>query len=344
MDSLTHVLFGAALAQTGFRRRLGRRAIAAAIAIASLPDIDVAAAWIDGRFAEWQHHRGFTHSLAFAPVVGPLIGWAIDRFERLLEHPPPGDASGRERLNWWLLLSFLALLSHPVLDVFTSYGTQLLWPFTSERFAVDAVAIIDPAYSLIPLAFALIYGAMRPDAARRVTLKVFAFMAAYVAGATVLNDQIEKIARADFGRPADIHAYPLLFQPYFRRVVALTPDAAHVGYYSLLNPKPIAWESIPNAKGAAVDAVRQTREARLFEWFSMDKVLWRATPEGGDRTRVEATDLRYGMIGATSFGQWGIQAIVDGGNALAGPVQPFSLPRDASGAAFRRYWADITGW
>ncbi len=344
MDSLTHVLFGAVLAQTGFRRRLGRRAIVAAVAITSLPDLDVAAAWVEGRFAEWQHHRGFTHSLAFAPVAGPVIGWAIDRFERWRGKPLPGDASEAQRLSWWLLLSVVSLLTHPLLDVFTSYGTQLLWPITSERFAVDAVAIIDPVYSLIPLTFALIYGAARPDAARRVALKVFAFMAAYVAGATVLNDQVEKIARADFGGPADVHAYPLLFQPYFRRVVAITPEAAHVGYYSLLNPKPIVWERVPNAMGAAVEAVRQTREAQLFEWFSMDKVLWRAMPDGGGRTRVEATDLRYGMIGTTTFGQWGIRAIVDGGNAVIGTVQPFSLPRDASGPALRRYWADITGW
>ena len=119
MDSLTHVLFGAALAQTGFRRRLGRRAIVAAVAITSLPDLDVAAAWINGRFAEWQHHRGFTHSLPFAPVAGPMIGWAIDRFERWRGNPP-GEANGSERLKWWILLSVAALLTHPLLDVFTS--------------------------------------------------------------------------------------------------------------------------------------------------------------------------------------------------------------------------------
>lgn len=344
MDSLTHVLFGAALAQTGFRQRPGRRAIVGAIAIASLPDLDVAAGWANSRFAEWQHHRGFTHSLLFAPVAGPLIGWAIDRFERWRENPLPGEASPEERLKWWVWLSILALLSHPPLDVFTSYGTQLLWPLTSARFAVDAVAIIDPVYSLIPLAFALIYGAARPEAARRVALKVFAFMAAYVAGATVLYDQIEKIATADFGRPADVRAYPLLFQPYFRRVVAITPEAAYVGYYSLINPKPIAWTEYPNGEGAAIEAVRRTREAALFEWFSMDKVLWRATPDGDGRTRVEATDLRYGMIGPTDFGQWGIRAIVDSVNAIVGRLQPFSVPRDASGAALRRYWTDITGW
>lgn len=344
MDSLTHVLFGATLAQTGFRQRLGSRAIVAAIAITSLPDLDVAAAWVNGRFAEWQHHRGFTHSLLFAPVAGPLIGWAIDRIERRQSKPPPGDAVGGDRFRWWIWLSVLALLTHPILDVFTSYGTQLFWPLTSARFAVDAVAIIDPVYSLIPLTFALIYGAVRPEAAKRVGLKVFAFMAAYVAGAAVLNDQVEKIAAADFGRPGDIRAYPLLLQPYFRRVVAITPEAAHVGYYSLINPKPIAWQTYANGKGPAIDAVRRTNEAKLFEWFSMDKVLWRAMPDGAGGTRVEATDLRYGMTGATDSGQWGIRAIVDSGNSIVGPLQPFSVPRDTSGAAFRRFWADITGW
>jgi inner membrane protein len=344
MDSLTHVLFGATLAQTGFRQRLGRRATLATIALASLPDLDVVAGLVSGRFGEWQHHRGFTHSLIFAPIAGPLIGWSISGFERWRAGPVPGEATGDERLRWWIRLAFLALLSHPVLDVFTSYGTQLLWPLTNVRFAVDAVAIIDPFYSLIPLTIALIVGVAKPASARRVALKVFAFMTAYVAGAWALNGQIEKTAAADFGRPAEIQAYPLLFQPFFRRVLAVTPETAHVGYYSLLNPRPIAWHVYPQGTGGAVEAVRRTGEAKLFEWFSMDKVLWRATPDGQGRTTVEATDLRYGMIGPTDFGQWGIRATVDGGNAILGPLQPFGVPRDTSGAALRRYWTDITGW
>ena len=343
MDSLTHILFGATLAQTGFRRRLGRRAILASIVLSSLPDLDVAAGWIDGRFAEWEHHRGFTHSLLFAPVVGPLIGWGIARAERWRGRRPPGDAVGDDRLRCWVWLSFLALLSHPLLDVFTSYGTQLLWPLTTARFAVDAVAIIDPAYSLLPLTIALVIGAKWPSAAKRAALSVFAFMALYLVFAWQLNERIVGIAAADFGRPAEVTAYPLLLQPYYRRVVALTPEAAHVGYYSLLSPKPITWKAYPRENGVAIEAVRRTREAALFEWFSMDMALWRAVPDDNG-ARVEATDLRYGMLGPTDAGQWGIRARVDGANTVSGTLQAFSVPRDASGAALRRYWADITGW
>ncbi len=343
MDSLTHVLFGATLAQTGFRRRLGRRAVLAGIAITSLPDLDVAAGWIAGRFSEWEHHRGFTHSLFFAPVAGPLIGWAITQAERFQAGTPPGETLGAERLQCWIWFSILALLTHPLLDVFTSYGTQIFWPLSQARYAVDAVAIIDPVYSLLPLSIALVVGARRPAAAKRVALAVYAFMALYLFGAWMLNERIERIAAADFGRPAVVDAYPLLFQPYYRRVVAITPDAAHVGYYSALNPKPIDWRAYPIDTGDAVGAVRRSREAALFEWFSMDKVLWRAVPDGQGGMLVEATDLRYGMIGPTDAGQWGIRAGVNAANGIEGPPQPFSVPRDASGAALRRYWADISG-
>ena len=343
MDSLTHVLFGATLAQTGFRRRLGRRAVLAGIAITALPDLDVAAGWIAGRFSAWEHHRGFTHSLFFAPVAGPLIGWAITQAERFQAGTPPGETLGAERLQCWIWFSILALLTHPLLDVFTSYGTQIFWPLSQARYAVDAVAIIDPVYSLLPLSIALVVGARRPAAAKRVALAVYAFMALYLFGAWMLNERIERIAAADFGRPAVVDAYPLLFQPYSRRVVAITPDAAHVGYYSALNPKPIDWRAYPIDTGDAVGAVRRSREAALFEWFSMDKVLWRAVPDGQGGMLVEATDLRYGMIGPTDAGQWGIRAGVNAANGIEGPPQPFSVPRDASGAALRRYWADISG-
>jgi inner membrane protein len=77
MDTITQMLFGATVAQVGFRRRLGRRAIAAGALVALVPDLDIAAGWIGGPFVNWVHHRGLTHSILFGPVAGILFGWLI---------------------------------------------------------------------------------------------------------------------------------------------------------------------------------------------------------------------------------------------------------------------------
>jgi inner membrane protein len=81
MDSVTQALFGATVAQAGFRRELGRQALVAGAVLGTIPDLDVAVGWVADAFSSWQHHRGLTHSLFFGPVLGPLFGWAIWRLE-----------------------------------------------------------------------------------------------------------------------------------------------------------------------------------------------------------------------------------------------------------------------
>ncbi|MFX7938344.1 metal-dependent hydrolase, partial [Acinetobacter baumannii] len=48
------------------------------------------------------------------------------------------------------------MISHALLDTCTIYGTQLLQPFSDARFAVPAVGIIDPLYTVILLAAVVI--------------------------------------------------------------------------------------------------------------------------------------------------------------------------------------------
>ncbi|WP_027136221.1 metal-dependent hydrolase [Geminicoccus roseus] len=342
MDTVTQMLFGATVAQAGFRSRLGRKALAAGALIGLVPDLDVAVGWLAGPFASWQYHRSFTHSLLFGPLVGPLLGWLCWRIQRWRH----GGEEDGDMLRSWIWLAILALVTHPVIDAFTSYGTQLLWPLTDRRFAIDALPIIDPLYSLV-LAAVLVAGSLRRVAARTaqdLAGAALLFIAIYSVAGWAINDRVRQIAAADFGRPATVDAYPLLFQPYYRRVVALTPDAAHVGYYSVLNPKPIEWQAFPQGQGAAVQAARATPQARLFSWFAMDRLLWQEQPDGNGGSIVQATDLRYGLPGSTDIGFWGVRAHVGAGNQVTGPIDRITIPRDASAAAFARFWSEMTGW
>ena len=148
MDPFSQAGLGAVVAQTSAQHKLGFRVVAAGAFAGAMPDLDV---FIAGDyFDNLQMHRGITHSLFFAPVVGPLLGYLFHR----LECRRSEELATRERLKYWMLAMTLAILSHPLLDVLTPYGTQLLLPFTDQRFALFAMPIIDPVYT-VPLLIAV---------------------------------------------------------------------------------------------------------------------------------------------------------------------------------------------
>ena len=344
MDTVTQMLFGATLAQAGFRRRLGRRSVVAGAAVALVPDLDIAILWTSGPFPYWVHHRGLTHSIFFAALAGPVFGWLLHWFAA-----PKADASGRSTLPAWMWLAILALATHPVLDVFTSYGTQILWPLTTHRFAIDALPIIDPVYSgmLIIALLVGVFAGRRMGLAQAAGQTALMAVTAYTLIGWALNEQVRAIGREAFqgayGTGSEITAYPLIFQPYYRRILATTPDAAYVGYYSVLAPAPIEWTVYPYEKSAAIDALRATPEGRILDWFAMGRVLWRATPATGGTapTSVEGLDLRYGMIG-TDPSFWGVRANAEG-DRLTTSVSQIRTLRDADNAAIRDYWRRIFG-
>jgi inner membrane protein len=105
----------------------------------TIPDLDVLAnPFLDG-VTQLGVHRGFSHSLVFAFLAAPLLGIALEKFNRSL------------KIDWkeWGILAFWAVITHPLLDLFTNYGTQLFLPFSNYPAALSAIFIIDPVYTVI---------------------------------------------------------------------------------------------------------------------------------------------------------------------------------------------------
>jgi inner membrane protein len=142
VDNLTHSLTGWALGQAGLKTK-SRKGLAALILGANMPDIDV----FFGN-APWDPlaiHRGFTHGLVggvlvMPPVLAGLL-WLLDRWQQ-----NRGDEfkSGLPmRFGWLVALSYLGALTHPFLDLLTTYSVQLFSPFSSAWYHSDALFIID---------------------------------------------------------------------------------------------------------------------------------------------------------------------------------------------------------
>lgn len=141
MDPLTHVTAGVICSQLVTSPSRWWAALAGAL-FAVLPDIDYFFIFWD-RLAFIRYHRGFTHSLVALPLfalAGALVG-------RLLGGP-----------RWFkplFMLGLMVLASHLLLDLATSYGTQILSPFSRRRFTLDWVFIIDPYLTALLLVGAL---------------------------------------------------------------------------------------------------------------------------------------------------------------------------------------------
>jgi len=344
MDTVTQALLGAVVGQATFSHKLGGRALVVGAIGGVVPDLDVIAIATHGPFGEFVHHRGFTHSLWFGPVVGPMLGWMTWRYYRWRGRTGPGEPGERAVLSAWMGLLVLALLTHPLIDIFTSYGTQLLAPFSRHRTALNAVGIVDIVYSGILIA-ALIAGwflRKRSQGPRAVAWAALLLSWSYMGYGWWLNEQAQDALRAEFiergSTQVEVRTYPTLLLPYLRRAVARVDGEIWVGLYTPLGGGASHWHRFhPPPRDPLIERLQGTPEGRIFEWFAMQETTARMIPTA-EGTTVEIDDLRYGFPSAPERGMWGIRGHFDRTGNLIEPVQRirYRNPPELSFAAFWR--------
>ena len=91
-------------------------------ALSFLPDADVIGFGFGVRYGDAWGHRGATHSLVFALVLGSVVGVLAPFFER------PAWRTG--------IFAALVVATHPLLDTLTNggLGCALFWPFDATRY------------------------------------------------------------------------------------------------------------------------------------------------------------------------------------------------------------------
>ncbi|MFW1064927.1 metal-dependent hydrolase [Vibrio parahaemolyticus] len=136
MDSITQALLGCTIAGAISGKRCNFKVLLSGAALGTLPDLDVFIDYGDA-VSNTINHRSFSHSLLILPIFSLLISWMYCKWRR--------D-------KYWtfkrvLYLVSAILITHPLLDSMTTYGTQLLWPI-SGYFEVRNIFIIDPIYTI----------------------------------------------------------------------------------------------------------------------------------------------------------------------------------------------------
>lgn len=290
VDSITQAVLGAALQGTVLGRLQGRRSLLYGAALATLPDLDVIIRYADP-VSQMTYHRGFSHSLFVLTGLAWLLAWLVNTC-----WPGKGYTLPRLFLAFWLVL-----VTHPLLDAFTVYGTQLFWPLQTTPQSWAAVFIIDPVYTL-PLLAAVIYAScqgLTRKATRLLTLALL-FGAAYLgfglAGRMAAEQRFQAALDQQGLVASEVRAVPIAFNSLVWRVLAKTPDGDYYeGISSGFDRQAPEMQRLPRNLELAKVLADQPLHARL-RWFTDD---WLRYDQIDDALVV--TDLRMGIPGNYTF-------------------------------------------
>jgi inner membrane protein len=318
MDNLTHTLVGLMMSRCGLDR--GEKGTAVMLMLAAnAPDID-AYPFFTNALDYLEIHRGYTHALAFAPLVA-LLPLAIVR----------GVTRTRPKF-WEWIACILAVLSHLVLDWTNVYGIRMLLPFSDRWLRLDITNVVDPVIWLILLvavAIPALLGLVSSTIGARKTSGLkrgWAFVALFaLLGYESLRWNSHEKALGGLNallymdEPAHaVYAFPDSFGTMQWRGVV----EGEGFFYEM----PVDFSGNFSMRGAkldykighapTVDAAKETHTFQVFEKF--DQVpFWRINPLV-DVTEVVLLDLRFGSITRTS------------GFSASAMVEPDGRIRDAT--------------
>ncbi|WP_397534154.1 metal-dependent hydrolase [Roseateles sp.] len=229
MDSVSQIALGAAVtvAVMGRRTALWKAAAWGAVC-GTLPDLDVLIDHGDA-LSNMVLHRADSHALFWLTLIAPLLGTVIAWLQRERQH-----------LRHWVLAVWLVLITHPLLDFMTIYGTQLLRPFSSEPLGLGSIFVIDPLYTL-PLLIGTGIALRGRATALRWNAAGLLASTAYLAWGLAAQQHVTEIARQSLaGQPVErLLVTPSPLNTVLWRVVAITPEGYLEGFYSLLDAQPV---------------------------------------------------------------------------------------------------------
>lgn len=330
MDPLSQGALGAVLPQVAHpRERLGVLALVGALA-GMAPDLDVFIASDADPLLFLEYHRQFTHALVFIPIGAGIVALALYGFVRRSLRPVET-----------YLACLLGYATHGLLDACTSYGTQLLWPFTDYRVAWNNVSVVDPLFTL-PLLALVVAAAIR--ARRALAWAGLAWALGYLALGVVQNQRAEAAGRA-LAAARGHEAARLTAKAGFGNLLVWKVVYEHAGRYYVDGVRAgLATTFCGGESVAAYDQARdlpwldlgtqQARDIERFRWFSEDYIAL----QPGRPNRV--MDVRYAVLPHRIAPLWGVEVSPA---AAARDHADFIADRRFDRAQREAYWTLLTG-
>lgn len=293
MDSITQALLGAAVGEAILGKQIGRKGAILGAIVATIPDLDIIFLPFFSNIERISIHRGFSHSILFSIIATFILAFFLSKIKWT-------QYIASSRLKMFV---FLALITHILLDAFTSYGTQLFLPFSNYRVSFDSINIIDPVYT-VPLLIGLILSLFisKNGPKKRIYNSLGLLISSLYLLSTLgvkfyINQRFNKSLEAQNVEYLELLTVPVKFGSINWYGVAKTDQKLYIENYSLLDKGLIVFEEFPINLHLLQD-IDPSLVNRL-KWFSQG---FYTVAEHEGKTRLY--NMQCDMQGIRTFGDY----------------------------------------
>ncbi len=280
MDSVSHIVIGAAIGETLLGKKIGRWGMLLGAVAKSAPDFDLFYTGLSDPRAYMCEHRAHTHSLFIEALYAIPIAWLLFKLFK-------------NKVSFGRMLVFMlaCLWGHSLLDWCTNFGTQLLLPFSNENYSLNTLAIVDLLFTLPMLIMILIAVFHKKNAVRRNKLARASLINCIVyLGFTFVNkaraEHIVQESIVENNIPLTAHmTNPTMLNNVLWYAVGSNDSTVFIGEFSLLHrDNPITWHSYPR-NVHLMEQCKSKKDIEILQWFSDPYTIAQAN---GDTLNVYA--------------------------------------------------------
>jgi len=310
MDSLSQIVLGAAVGEVLLGKKLGNKAQLLGAIGGTLPDLDVLLnPLFSDEITKLQIHRGYSHALFIHLLLSyPLAKWCQTKWKDLLS------------FRRWYIFWASVLITHALLDCCTTYGTQLLLPFTDYLVGFNNITVVDPLWTVPFMLLLLVALFLKRENPKRMrwALAACSYASLYMLLTFYHKYTVHRHFESELTTNQisyhTLKTTPTMFNNILWSGIAVAQDTIYFGEYSLLqDDSSVEWIAYP-IHHDLIDNHPDKRAMKALTWFGQGAYF--AIPcEGG-------IDFFTAKWGRTDFTQsephkafvfhWRIEATANG--------------------------------
>jgi inner membrane protein len=283
MDSLTQIVLGITTAEWVAGKKLQNKTFLYGAILGTIPDLDIVVGKFMSDVDGVAIHRGLSHSLLFFVFLAPILGWIIAKVEK-----------SKISFKSASLLAFWCLVTHVLLDLFTSWGTQILWPL-DHRFALKTIFVIDPLYT-IPLFISLIFVWRNKEflVRRKYLIRGLVISSSYLLLTCVLKlfavNKFEKALQNQKLNYQELIIKPTAFNCILWNANIATSKGYYLADYSLFDSQPIQFTFYPK------NLKLEEKLVNSYDFQQLIKISEGWYLVSTQNNRLLFNDLRFGLL------------------------------------------------